>query len=159
MLIQGLRERFWLILVVVVLMAGIGFAAGKLLPRSYTADGLMVIETQRVDIPGFQTIRSERTVEPWGGRSEAQVITSRAMVARTVEALGLYRHPEFNPRLRPSLFEQVSSVPWLPEPLRELLGSYALGDLVALDASAAGEETATAGDVVDRKRCGWPVCS
>lgn len=117
-LLRTVWKHFWLILLCGLVMGGLGFAAGKLLPRSYTAEGLMVMETQRLNIPDFQTVLSERTVEPWGGRSEAQVITSRATVARAVDKLGLDRHPSFNAG---SLAERLATIEWLPDEVREYL--------------------------------------
>ena len=66
-LLTTLRERLWLILLSGIVLGLLGYAAGKILPPSFTAEGLMVMETQRVNIPDFQTVLSDRTVEPWGG--------------------------------------------------------------------------------------------
>ncbi len=111
---------------------------GTLVPRAWTAEGLLTIETQRVAIPEFQTVSSERTVEPWGGRSEAKVLSSRAMVEAAVRSTGLDRHPAFAPGV--SLAARLAALPGLPaslaawledlDPAREAAPETDLGELV-----------------------------
>jgi capsular exopolysaccharide synthesis family protein len=125
------------------LLGGIALGAagawfGTLLPRAWTAEGLLTIDTQRVAIPEFQTVSSERTVEPWGARSEAKVLTSRAMVEAAVRASGLDRHPAFAPR--PPLVARLAKLPGLPaslaawldefDPAREVAPETGPGELV-----------------------------
>lgn len=96
-----------------------GVWLGSVLPRSYTTTGLLTIDTQRLAIPEFQTIRSERTVEPWGSRSEAKVLTSRALLEKAVHAVDLHKHPAFAPR--PSALADIARQPWLPASIAALL--------------------------------------
>lgn len=120
-IVQALRRRAWLCLTAAVVMAAIGFTIGKLRTPAYTAEGLMVIETSRLNIPELQTIQSERAADPWGGRSQAQVLTSRAVIEAVVRKLQLDQLPEFNPNLQPSLPERLAALPWMPVQLTELL--------------------------------------
>jgi polysaccharide biosynthesis transport protein len=143
-LLTTLRERLWLILLSGIVLGLIGYAAGKILPPSFTAEGLMVMETQRVNIPDFQTVLSDRTVEPWGGRSEVHVITSYATVSRAVNALGLVHDPAFNAALRPSFTERLAAISWLPQPLRDYLQNTSPAPFMAPDTAIS--------EVVERVR-------
>jgi succinoglycan biosynthesis transport protein ExoP len=108
-----------------VLVGGlIGYLVGRVLPPSYTAEGLLVVQTQQLNIPELQTFRSERTVEPWGGRSEARVLTSQQNVERAVVDLNLEHDPGFNASLRPPLAQRLLAASWLPEGLRKAASDY-----------------------------------
>lgn len=109
-------------LLVAVLLGGAGAWLGNRLPRAWTAEGLLTIDTHRVVIPEFQTVRSERTVEPWGSRSEAKVLASRALVERAIREVSLDRHPAYAPD--PSLAARLAALPWLPEPLAAWLKAH-----------------------------------
>lgn len=115
------RNILWLVL---AMLAGgaLGVTAGMVLPKRYLAEGLLVIDTREVAIPEFQSIRSTRTVEPWGGRSEARVLDSPEMVSAVVTKLDLQHDPHFNPTLRAvPIYSWLSKVAWLPESWRDAL--------------------------------------
>lgn len=115
------RNLLWIGLAV-LLGGALGVGIGKLLPKRYQAEGLLVIDTRELTIPEFQSIRSSRTVEPWGGRSEARVLASRELVAAVAAKLDLLHDPSFNPTLRANpVGRWVAQAPWLPDTLRERL--------------------------------------
>lgn len=116
-----------------LLLGGAGAWLGTVLPRSYTAEGLLTIDTQRVAIPEFQTIRSERTVEPWGSRSEAKVLSSRLLLERAARAVALDRHPAFAPR--PPLAATLARQAWMPTPIARWLDRATGSDLESGDAT------------------------
>jgi capsular exopolysaccharide synthesis family protein len=127
-LLGTLRLHWRRIFLFALLGAALGVGAGLLMPPSFQAEGLLVIDTQELTIPEFQTIRSARTVEPWGARSEARVLTSRELVERAAAKLDLVHDPDFNPTLRPSVVEtllggvlQRQDLPWLPAGLLDRL--------------------------------------
>jgi len=122
-LIQLLRERVWMIVGLGVIGAAAGFGIGSVLPRSFHADGLLIVDTQEINIPEFQTIRSQGTVEPWGARSAARVLVSREIVDNAARTLNLENDPDFNP------------VPWsksienaLPDWVRQRIAASGIGD-------------------------------
>lgn len=139
-LLATLRAALPWCLLAAVLLAAAGAWLGTILPRSYTAEGLLTIDTQRVAIPEFQTIRSERTVEPWGSRSEAKVLSSRVLLERAARAVELDRHPAFAPR--PPLRLRLAREPWMPAPLA--------GWLEAAAEPGAEAPEAAMGAVIDR---------
>ena len=102
-------------------MAGglVGYFAGSMLPPSYTAEGLLVIETQELSIPELRTVTSQRTVEPWGARSEARVLTSRENVERAVVELELELDPQFNGSLSEPVVQRLLAASWVPAWLQE----------------------------------------
>ena len=104
---------------------GLGLAVAELRPARYAAEGLLVIDTARLTIPELSPLASGRTVEPWGGRSEARILTARETLAAAVDALGLVDEPAFNPTLAPPLLVRLITAPWLPEPVAGLLQSGA----------------------------------
>jgi len=81
-----LWDRKWLILLSALAAGVAAFVIATVLPRKYTAEALMVVNTQEINIPDFQTIRSQGTVEPWGARSAALVLSSRELIERTLPA-------------------------------------------------------------------------
>lgn len=95
-LLQLLWNRKWRIALSALAAGVAAFAIASLMPRSYTAEGLMVVNTQEINIPDFQTIRSQGTIEPWGARSAALVLSSRELVERTARTLNLEADPVFN---------------------------------------------------------------
>lgn len=118
-LIQLLRRyKLWIALAVLVFAVG-GYALGKALPPTYTADGLLVVNTQQLSIPELTAVTSERTAEPWGARSEARVLTSRANIERAVVALGLQDSPEFNERSDESSIANGLAAAWVPDWLQD----------------------------------------
>ena len=104
-----LRERAGLILFLGLGVAAVGFGLGTMLPRSFQAEGLLVVDPHEINIPDFQTIRSQGTVEPWGARSAARVLVSRELVEKVARRLDLGADPAFNPALRPSLAGSLPS--------------------------------------------------
>ena len=86
----------------------IAYHAAKSLPPWYTASGLLVVDTQRSNIPELNITVSDRTVEPWGGRSEARVLTSQQMIDLLIDDMDLVRDPEFNPTLETSWLQSLS---------------------------------------------------
>jgi uncharacterized protein involved in exopolysaccharide biosynthesis len=116
-LIRVLRQhKGWIALAV---SAGglAGYLAGCILPPSYTAEGLLVGNTQEFSIPELRTVTSQRTVEPWGARSEARVLTSREKVERAV--LNLEHDPEFNWSLSELVDQGPLVASWVPNWLQE----------------------------------------
>ena len=124
-LLRLLAGRKLILALAALLGLGLGFAMAELRPSRYAAEGLLVIDTARLAIPELSPLASGRTVEPWGGRSEAQILTARATVATAVDALDLVEEPAFNPTLTPPLLVRLITAPWLPEPVAAALQSRA----------------------------------
>jgi capsular exopolysaccharide synthesis family protein len=98
-----------------VIAGGItGYFAGSVLPPSYTAEGLFVVDTHELNIPVLRTITSQRTVEPWGARSEARVLTSHENVERAVLNLDLEHDPQLNGSLSEPAAHILLAASWMP---------------------------------------------
>jgi polysaccharide biosynthesis transport protein len=121
-IVSILMGKFLWLLLAMLVGGVLGVAASAVLPERYLAEGLLVIDTRELNIPEFQSIRSARTVEPWGGRSEGQVLASREMVSAVVTKLDLQHDPNYNSTLQDHpVFRWVSEVAWLPDSWREEL--------------------------------------
>lgn len=112
------RPLFLLFLTLSGLLLGV--TAAVLVPPTWRAEGLLVIDTQELDIQGLSTIRSARTVEPWGGRSEARILTSRELVEKAILDLGLQFDEHFNATLGRSLLRTIGETAWLPKMVRDV---------------------------------------
>ena len=109
-------RRKGFILLAMIVGGLIAYHAAKAVPPWYTASGLLVIDTLQSNIPEFE-LQSNRTVEPWGGRSEARVLTSPQMIDQLVRDMDLIRDPDFNETLRPTALQAFAESSWLPEPV------------------------------------------
>lgn len=116
-LLDGLLRRKGFILLSMIVGGLIAYHVAKAVPPWYTASGLLVVETLRSSIPELDTLTSNRTVEPWGGRSEARVLTSQQMIDQLVREMDLVRDPDFNATLRPQGLQALAEAPWLPRPI------------------------------------------
>lgn len=113
-LIQGIRHHIVLIGFAAILTGFVGWGTGVLLPPTYKAEGLLVIDTQQFNMPELQSMRSVRTVEPWGARSEALILTSPDLIRQTIADLALTYDPSFNATLRDGPLARLTQVPFLP---------------------------------------------
>ena len=127
--LQDLLRHLWRWKLPLVLAAVIGIAAGMgfsgLREPRYLAEGLLVIDTAHISIPELSALASGRTVEPWGGRSEARILTARETVAAAVDDLNLVDDPAFNPTLAPTALARAIAAPWMPVFLAELIEMHA----------------------------------
>ena len=123
-LLDGLLRRKGVILLAMIVGGLIAYHVSKAVPPWYTASGLLVVDTLTSTIPELDTLTSNRTVEPWGGRSEARVLTSQQMIDLLVKEMDLVRDPEFNPTLQPGGLEAMSEASWLPAPVGRWLAGF-----------------------------------
>ncbi|MEM9440067.1 MAG: Wzz/FepE/Etk N-terminal domain-containing protein, partial [Pseudomonadota bacterium] len=77
---DSLFRRKGFILLAMIVGGLIAYHVAKAIPPWYTATGLLVVDTLQSNIPELEAVQSNRTVEPWGGRSEARVLTSPQMI-------------------------------------------------------------------------------
>ena len=120
-LIDSLLRRKGFILLAMIVGGLIAYHAAKAMPPWYTSTGLLVIDTLQSNIEEFE-LQSNRTVEPWGGRSEARVLTSPQMIDQLVRDMDLVRDPDFNETLRPTALQAFAESSWLPGPVANWIG-------------------------------------
>ena len=115
------RSR-WLVLVCLVASLAVASVVVKSLPKRYTATGLLALETQQPTIPELKDILAAASADSAIVRSEAEVLSSRALAETVVRYLALETLEEFNPKLaKPEEGEGEESI--LPGWLRNLAGS------------------------------------
>ncbi len=153
-LLDSLLRRKGFIILSIIVGGLIAFHVAKNVPPWYTATGLLVVDTYKATIPELDTFTSDRTVEPWGGRSEARVVTSQQMVDLLVREMSLIDDPEFNDTLEPSVLQKWADQPWLPdaakiwlaemlgpvEPRRDVVVEREVGEKVSKALNAFSEE-------------------
>lgn len=127
--LAALHKRKFLITALAALLAGLAMLAVAQLPRRYTAEGLLMIETRQLTIPELQSAVSNLMLDPALARSETWVLTSRALADRVARRLDLASLPEFNPTLRDpddAPFARLNPLRWLPEAWRDRLEALGL---------------------------------
>jgi len=101
----GLLRRNWPMMAFcgVVLAAAAYIGAATLLPKKYSATGIVAIDLQSPAIPALEgALKGELLPDPMPQvRSEVQELGSPALIATVINDLGLERDPEFNPTLNP----------------------------------------------------------
>ncbi len=153
-LLDSLLRRKGFIILSIIVGGLIAFHVAKNVPPWYTATGLLVVDTYKATIPELDTFTSDRTVEPWGGRSEARVVTSQQMVDFLVREMSLVDDPEFNDTLEASVLQRWVDESWLPdtvktwaadvlgpvEPRRDVAVEREIGEKVSKALNAFSEE-------------------
>ncbi|MGI9434351.1 MAG: GumC family protein [Geminicoccaceae bacterium] len=122
-LVDSLLRRKGIIILSIIIGGLIAYHLAKSLPPWYTANGLLVVDTFKSNIPELETLTSDRTVEPWGGRSEARVLTSQQMVQLLVKEMSLVENADFNETLQPTMLQTFAGMSWLPP----AVGGWLLG--------------------------------
>ena len=109
-IVTTVRRNFWIILLCAVIAAGAAFAFSKLQPQLYTATAAVAIESQSIGVSELAgAIHNDSLPDPMPlVMTEMQALSSRPVVERVVNELGLARLPEFNPALQsPSLMQNL----------------------------------------------------
>ena len=95
----GVWRRKVLFSSVVVLLMAVAAGVISWMPELYKAEGTLVLEQRGMNTPELQPIVSSLAITPEIGRSEARIMTSRAVLYQVVQSLNLEQDPEFNPWL------------------------------------------------------------
>ncbi len=95
--ISVLLNRKWLILGIVTVFTVISLVVVTRLTPRYTAQTLMVIDTQQRRGLDLESLASGVLTDRAAIQSEIDILRSRAIAGRVVDALGLINDPEFNP--------------------------------------------------------------
>lgn len=88
----------------------------QLTPR-YTASAMLALETRQNQVVDVQAVMSGLGTDVAAIKTEIDVMTSRRLVGKTVDTLGLVRDPEFNGALNTerSFLSYLNPVNWIPE--------------------------------------------
>lgn len=97
--------RIWarkgFIALLTVVLFGLSLALLVVLPRWYTASSEIVVE-QRPQGVDLAAVLSRMPTDSQAVLTEAEALSSRTLVQRTIEQLDLLSNPEFNPRIIPN---------------------------------------------------------
>ncbi len=124
-LLGALWRARWIMLACGILAAVLGFVGARSLPREYTADATLALETQTFRIPELQgAVTGETGADPmpWV-RTEVQVLRSRSLLGVVAEELRLEEDADLNPALHhPTLSSRIRAaimnvIPGGPPPL------------------------------------------
>ncbi len=112
----------------------------QLTPR-YTATAMMALETRQNQIVDVQAVMSGIGTDVAAIKTEIDVLSSRRLLGKTVDALGLLKDPEFNGVLdtKKSLLSYLNPLTWLPDSwARSIVGD---AKTVSVDEQAARERS------------------
>jgi polysaccharide biosynthesis transport protein len=100
-LIAIFRRRARLFISVVVLvMAGVLIVTSQT-PRRYTAVATVMIDSRKRDVSDIQQVMADLPANSDAVDTEVEILKSRTLAGRVVDALRLDQDPEFNSALRP----------------------------------------------------------
>ncbi len=112
-IVRLLRRHIWAIGLCTVAGGAGAFIFAHTLPKTFTANGLMTVEGDRIALPELQgVLKGDDGPDPMPFvHTEVQALTSRALNAQVVSELHLEAVPEFNADLRPpTLWKRFSGL-------------------------------------------------
>jgi polysaccharide biosynthesis transport protein len=99
-IIRALRRRRWALAGCVLLITSLVLLVTFQLTPLYTASAEVLIDPRDRNVADLDSVLSGLSPDASTIESQIQVIRSRSLALRTIEALGLESDPEFNPALR-----------------------------------------------------------
>ena len=99
-ILRALRRRRWALGGCVLLITSLVLLVTFQLTPRYTASAEVLIDPRDRNVADLDSVLSGLSPDASTIESQIQVIRSRSLALRTIEALGLERDPEFNPALR-----------------------------------------------------------
>jgi capsular exopolysaccharide synthesis family protein len=107
-ILGALWRRKIMILGVMVLLGLTGYIAAMQLTPKYLAQGVLAIDARPTYLPQLGNTMAPLAPDAAAVRSEAQIISSRELIADVARKLQLNRDPEFNPDLKElTFFESI----------------------------------------------------
>lgn len=123
-----LFRRKWIIVNTVLFCAILSLLILFQLTPRYTASAMLALETRQSQVVDVQAVMSGVGTDVAAIKTEIDVMTSRRLVGKTVDALGLVRDPEFNGALNQqrSFISYLNPISYLPDTWqRSILGDPA----------------------------------
>ena len=99
-ILRALKRRRWALGGCVLLITSLVLLVTFQLTPRYTATAEVLIDPRDRNVADLDSVLSGLSPDASTIESQIQVIRSRSLALRTIEALGLERDPEFNPALR-----------------------------------------------------------
>jgi succinoglycan biosynthesis transport protein ExoP len=96
---RAISRRLWLILLIAFICAALMTAFVNLVKPRYTAEARLLLENQESYFtrPEKSSTGDFSTMDPEGGTSQVQIVTSRDVGRRVIRELKLQGNPEFDP--------------------------------------------------------------
>ena len=95
-LLIGLRRRVWLIVLLTALGGAIGAGIALLLPRQYDAVATIQIDPRKKTIVSLDAVLPDIAGDTATIESQVEVIKSKVIALKVIDALGLRHDPEFD---------------------------------------------------------------
>jgi capsular exopolysaccharide synthesis family protein len=106
------RKRRKLVILVAVGVVAATWLALSWLPTLYSASSAIVLDSRKNAVADQSAVLAALPTDPASVQNQIQVLTSRGLASRVIEKLQLWRDPEFNRALAPSLFDLLSGSLW-----------------------------------------------
>lgn len=112
-----LLRRKWIIVNTVLLCSALCLLVLFQLTPRYTASVTLALETRQNQVVDVQAVMSGISTDVAAIKTEIDVLTSRRLVGKTVDSLGLVRDPEFNAALRTErgILSYANPMNWIPD--------------------------------------------
>ncbi len=110
--IRIIRARKTLILYVTLLTVVLTLIVLLLLPTLYSASAVVMLDSRKNSIADQSAVLSSLPSDPATVQNQIQILTSRDLASNVIDKLLLWRDPEFNGALNPSLLDVISGVLW-----------------------------------------------
>ncbi|MBS0472850.1 MAG: hypothetical protein JSR60_17395 [Proteobacteria bacterium] len=98
-----LRAKAGLILRVTVLVVAAAVVAVSLMPSTYSASAVVMLDPRKNSVADLQAVLSALPTDPASIQNQIQVLQSRDLAAKVIAKLQLYDDPEFNGMLQKSV--------------------------------------------------------
>ena len=136
------RARLFASVVAIVLLGSLIVTSQT--PRRYTADATVMIDSRKRDVaPDIQQVMADLPANSDAVDTEVEILKSRSLAGRVVDALHLDQDPEFNPSLRPpSALSQLLSAP------KQILGGGAPSHANATPAAMTDDQRSRLHDAI-----------
>lgn len=120
-----LLRRKWVIINTVLFCSVMAVLVLFQLTPRYTASAMLALETRQNQVVDVESVLSGVGTDAAAIKTEIDVMTSRRLVGKAVDELGLIKDPEFNGAINPrrSILSYLNPVTYLPESWqRSILG-------------------------------------
>jgi len=106
------RKRLKFIIVIAAAVVAATWLVLQFLPTLYSASTAIVLDSRKNAVADQSAVLAALPTDPASVQNQIQVLTSRGLASRVIERLQLWRDPEFNGALAPSLFDLISGSMW-----------------------------------------------
>ena len=113
------RRKYLIIGIVLAAVTWATIYVNQLTPL-YSAEASLVVEPSRQQVLNMQSVVSNLRPDYYTNETEAAVIGSRELARKAVIKLELYKHPLFNPSLKP---KKKSLVAMITGPVKAMMGA------------------------------------